>query len=229
MGTRHQASPARCRLWSLLVGAAWLLAPAALAAPASAATLSVDKACYVLASNQPPVAMTVSGAGFAPDERVSIASSKGWSAAAPATAGPTGTFMVSLPLPETTFTLPGQQTLTLTATGLAGSVAATPVMVAPRGLATAPAQAPLSHKLTWYLSGFTPGKYIYVHYLHPRPVARARLGRAKGACGVLKTRARVYPGVHPRYRKYNVQIDDARRYSKHSTPQIPATLKITLL
>ena len=225
MATGHHAGPARRRLWTLVLGAAWLLAPAALAAPASAASLSVNKACYVFAPNR-PAPMTVSGAGFGPYERVSIASSKGWSAAAPAAAGPTGDFTVALHAPEPTSALPGQQTVTLTATGLAGSLATTLVTVARLGVATVPAQAPLSHKLTWYLSGFAPGKSIYVHDLHGKPVARARLGRTKGACGVLKTRARIYPSLHPRYRKYSVQIDDAQRYSKHATPKLDTTLSI---
>jgi hypothetical protein len=228
MGTRHHAGPARRRLGSLLTGAVLLLAPAALAAPASAASLSVNKPCYVFAQNR-PIAMTVSGAGFAPGEQVSIASSKAWSAPPPVAAGATGAFTVALPLREPTFALPGQQALTLTATGLAGSVATTPVTVAPLGVSALPQHVPLSRRLTWYLSGFTPGKYIYVHYLHPKPVALAKLGRARGACGVLKTRARVYPGLHPRYREYNVQIDDARSYSKHSTPRLPATLNISVL
>ena len=225
MATGHHAGPARRRLWTLVLGAAWLLAPAALAAPASAASLSVNKACYVFTRSR-PASMTVTGAGFAPFEPVSIASSTGWSAPAAVQTGPTGAFTLVLGAPEPTFALPGQKTVTLTATGLAGTVASTSVTVAPLGVATVPAQAPLSHKLTWYLSGFAPGKYIYVHYLHPKPVARAKLGRAEGACGVLKTRARVYPSLHPRYRRYSVQIDDAQRYSKHAAPKLDTTLKI---
>lgn len=228
MRTRHHAGPTRRRLGSLLAGAACLLAPAALAAPASAATLSVDKPCYVFDKHLHP-SMTVAGAGFVPGDQVTITSSDGWIGEAGAIAGPAGAFSVSVPAPEPSFALPGQQTVTLTAQDFAasGTITATaPATVSPLGVATVPSQAPLSHKLTWYLSGFSPGKYIYVHYLHGKPVARARLGRAQGACGVLKTRARVYPNLHPRYRKYSVQIDDAQGYSTQAAPKIDTRLKI---
>jgi hypothetical protein len=230
MATRHHAGPAGRRVGSLLVSAALLLAPAALAAPAAAASLSVNKACYVFTKNR-PTTMTVTGAGFVPGDHVSM-TGDGLTGVPPVGAGPTGAFTVKLPAPEPTFELPGQQTVTLTAEDFAssGTITATaPVTVAPRDATIVPGQAPLSRKVTWYLSGFAPGKYIYVHYLHRKPVARMRLGRANGACGVLKARAPVYPSLHPRYRKYNVQIDDARHYSKHATPRLEKALKLFYL
>jgi hypothetical protein len=167
-----------------------------------------------------------------PGDQVTINSSEGWAGESGVIAGPTGAFSVSVQAPQPPFELPGQQTVTLTAEdfSVGGTITATaPATVAPLGVSTVPQQAPLSHKLTWYLSGFAPGKYIYVHYLHRKPVALAKLGRAKGACGVLTTRAHVYPNLHPRYRKYSVQIDDARHYSKHAAPKIDTTLNISVL
>jgi hypothetical protein len=228
MGIRQYAGRARGPLGSLFAGCALLLAPAALATPASAASLSVTKACYAFTKNK-LVPMTLSGAGFVPGGQVTINSSDGWIGDAGVIVGLTGSFSTSVPVPEPSFELPGQKTVTLTAEEftLGGTITATtPVTVAPLDAAVVPGQAPLSHKVTWYLSGFAPGKYIYVHYLHGTPVARMRLGRAKGACGVLKARAPLYPSLHPRYRRYPVQIDDARRYSKHATPRLERTLKL---
>jgi hypothetical protein len=78
--------------------------------------------------------------------------------------------------------------------------------------------------VTWYFSGFDGGHYIYGHYLrHGREVARARFGHAKGDCGLLRVRARFFPG-HQRYRTYGLQFDDTRLYSKRSSPRIVITL-----
>jgi hypothetical protein len=230
MGTRHHAGSARRRLGCLLAGAFLLLAPAALAAPASAASLSVNKACYVF-TKADPATMIVTGAGFVPGDKVTLTTSTGWQNVMMATAGPTGGFAVSLQAPEPKLEPPGQETVTLTAEDFESSTtlpATTSVTVARFGVSAIPVDAPVSHKVTWYLAGFRPSKDIYVHYLHGKPVARMRLGRAKGSCGVLKARARLFPGGHPRYRRYRVQIDNARRYSKHATPRINTQLSFAL-
>jgi hypothetical protein len=87
-----------------------------------------------------------------------------------------------------------------------------------------PTEAALTKKVTWYFSGFRRGKFIYAHYLHKKPAAQARFGRATGPCGLLKVKARFYPGGHPRFKTYTVQIDDSKRYSKHASPKIVTKL-----
>ncbi len=79
--------------------------------------------------------------------------------------------------------------------------------------------------MTWYFSGFDKGRYVYGHYLrHGREVARARFGRTKGNCGLLRTRAPFFPGGRQRYASYGLQFDDARHYSRHSSPRIVTSL-----
>jgi hypothetical protein len=53
-----------------------------------------------------------------------------------------------------------------------------------------------------------------------KQVARVRFGRAKGPCGVLKVRARFYPGGHPRYDNYTLVFDSSKRYSKKTRPRV---------
>ena len=89
---------------------------------------------------------------------------------------------------------------------------------------TKPARAKFTHPVTFTFSGFKPGKQIYAHFLHPKPVARERFGKAKGVCGVLKTKALLYPGGHPRFKTYKLQFDDSKAYSRHASPRIDTKL-----
>ena len=227
MGFHHHAGSARRRLAGLITG---VLLPLAVAAPASAASLAVNKPCYVFTKHH-AATMVVTGTGFVPDDTVRLTSSLGWSASKMAKAGPTGSFTATLQAPKPTLELPGQTTVTLTADDFESSqaISATaPVTLARFGVAVVPNGVPVSQKLTWYLAGFRPGKEVFVHYLHSTPVAVLRLARASGPCGVVKARARLYPGGHPRYRRYSVQIDDSRHYAKHNTPHIDTVLNFKL-
>src|SRR6202020_34649 len=89
--------------------------------------------------------------------------------------------------------LPGSKAVTLTAqdfTAAGTTITATArTQAAQLAVDTKPAQARLSKKVTWYFSGFRPGRFIYGHYLRKKPVATAKFGRAKGPCGVLKVKA----------------------------------------
>ncbi len=208
------------------VGAAVILAPTGLAAQASAAAIAVNRPCYVnVGSKAAP--MAVVGSGFVRGDTVTITSSDG-SVDATTTANAAGNIGLITGAPTPFFAVPSAKTLVLTAQDFTTSgttvTASTFVNATTLAVATKPSQAPLSHKVVWYFSGFTPGHYVYAHYLRRRPVARTRFGRAKGPCGLLKVRARFYPGGHPRYRSYGVQIDDSKRYTKHASPRIVTKL-----
>lgn len=220
----------RRRLLQLMLAAMLTLAPGALAAQASAASLSVNKRCYV--NTKKRAVMTVSGSGFVPGDAVEVSSSDG-SVVASATANASGAIGITTGAPIPFFNLPGSKTVTMTAqdfTGTGTTITATvKAHIAPLAVATKPAQARLSKKVTWYFSGFRPGKFVYGHYLRKKQVARAKFGRARGTCGVLKVKAKFYPGGHPRFKSYGLQIDDSGRYTKHASPKIDTKLGTFLI
>jgi hypothetical protein len=217
------------RLIGITAGLGTLLVSGALAAGASAATLSVNKACYVLATKTPPK-MVITGTGFTAGATVVITSDDG-SVDTQTPVDLAGNILAATSAPIPFFNAPGQKTVTLTAND--GAVQATaPATVAPLGVfhgATRkrPGLRALSEKTNWSFSGFTPGRFIYGHYtIRGRQVARTKFGRAKGPCGLLKTRAKLFPAT-PHHKSYPVQWDSAKKYSKHSKPKI--TSRVTLM
>jgi hypothetical protein len=206
----------------------------ALAGTASAATIAVNQSCYVdtVASGGTVGApMTVVGSGFTPGDMVSITSSDG-SVSTEVAADSNGRIIAQTSAPSPFFSRPEAKTQTLTATDYTATgqiTATTLVRDTELAVATAPPHAAPKRKVTWYFSGFLPGHLIFGHYLrHGRAVARARFGRAVGLCGLLRTRARFYPG-HQRYHHYGLQFDDARHYSPHSTPRIVTALNTSVI
>jgi hypothetical protein len=193
------------------------------------ATISVANRCYVNRSPRDRAPMTITGSGFAAGGEVQISSSDG-SVKGDTTASATGTIAFTTSAPDPSFTLPGQQTVTLTATQTTAAITATaPVTVAPLAVGIRPSEAVPSQKVTWYFSGFDPSKLIFGHYLRKQQVALARFGRAGGACGVLQARAPLYPGGHPQYHLYGLQLDDSQRYSKNSSPRLDKQVQFLLV
>lgn len=216
---------------ALALGAAFVIAPAAFAAQASAATITVNKPCYVTGAKR--AEMTVTGSGFIPGDTVTLTSSDD-SVGATGPVSTTGTISITTgaPVPGSLFKAAKQKTVTVTATDFASSgsiTASTPTMVAPTLVSTKPARARFTRVVTFFFSGFTPGESIYAHYLHPKQVALARFGKAQGACGILKTRARLYPGGHPRFKRYKVQFDDSKHFREHATPRLDVILRTFVL
>lgn len=214
----------------LTLGASAVVALGLLSGVASAATISVTKPCYVNPSSSKRASLTVLGSGFAPGLPVTITSSAG-SVQASATASATGTIDLVTAAPK--FTLPDQETVTLTAqqsSSLGGPLTATtPVTVAARAVGIVPSMAQPSQRVTWYFAGFIPGKLVFGHFLRDGQIALLRFGRARGACGVLKARAQLFPGGHPKKGIYDVQFDDSRRYSKHTSPRIDRKLEFSVV
>jgi hypothetical protein len=217
------------RTASLCVAAVGLICSTATAA--SAATLVVDRPCYVLVSGSAP--MMFSGSGYQPNDLVAITSPDGTvDVSVRASAG--GDISGSTDPPAPTFTVPATKTVTLTALDEtpAGAIRAQAhVLVTVRGwehgsVKAAPGYRALTEQTNWLFSGFTPGQPIYGHYLYRgRPVARARFGIAQGPCGVLKVRARLYPAA-PHHGSYRVQYDDSSSYSTASRPRIVGPISL---
>ena len=225
----------RCRSAALMVGLTFGVGAVA-AQAASAATLNVNAGCYVISKSLPT--MVVTGSGYVPGDFVDITSDVGF-VDATTTADPAGNIAVSTPAPLPPKAAVGAQSAVLTADdeSINGPItAATAVNVAylnaGHGATKArPGLGAFREKTSWSFSGFTPGKYIWGHYvIHKRQVARIRFGKATGPCGVLKTRARLFPAT-PHRRSYPIQVDNAKRYSSHSFPKVNGrlTLKEVLL
>ncbi len=222
----------RCRSAVLVVGLAVGLGAAA-AQAASAATLSVNAACYVYATKTPPT-MVVTGSGYAPGDLVEITSNVGFVAAS-ATADAAGNIAVSTTAPLPPKAAAGAQGVLLTADDESANgpiTAAVPLSVAylyvfHGGAKKRPGLGAFHEKTNWAFSGFAPGKYIWGHYIvHGRQVAKVRFGKAAGPCGVLKTKAKLYPAT-PHFRSYPIQVDNSKRYSKHAFPKVKGRLTLT--
>jgi len=196
----------------------------ALAAPASAATISVDKACYVNTATG-PAPLTVTGSGFDPGESVP-------------TADATGSLTATGSAPELTTKAAGTRLTTLTATGFdpatgATTSASTQALSANLAVSTKPLSVPVNElskrKVTFTFSGFTPGKDIYGYYLRKRVVATTRFGKATGPCGTLKHKAFLLPPGQSTTVRYGLVFESVARYSKTAFPRVTALVQFLTL
>jgi len=205
-----------------------LTASGALAAQASAATLTLDRACYVNTASG-PAQMAISGTGFTPGDSVSVS---GGTTFASATVDSAGDIATTADAPELTADGPGKLSTTLTATDeTTGQAVATATALSTNlAVATKPGSIPareIKHKkITFSFSGFTPGKEIWGFYLRKKVVAKAKFGKASGPCGTLTHKALLYPGGRPTKDQYNVAFESTSRYSKKAFPSVVGKLSI---
>ena len=228
MGTCGRGGSVRDRTRMLIVGGAVVLGFAGFGARASAATIKVNKRCYIDKGTS-RATMTVVGRGFYPGDGVLITSSDR-SVNTMATASSTGKIAIVTKAPKPAFRRPGKKRVTLTARDFTvdGSVitAQTRVTVAPLAVAAFPLNARFTQIATWFFSGFTPGTPIFGHYFHHHTqVAETQFGQATGRCGVLKVQGRLFPGGKPRFKSYRVQIDDSERYARYARPRVVRKLR----
>jgi hypothetical protein len=214
------------RLASLAVIACCAVpAAGALAAQASAATLTADKACYVNADPSVGAAMVVTGAGFTPGSSVTLS---GGTTFATATADAAGNVSIPAQAPTLSSLGPDAKATTLTATDGAGISAPVTVHSANLAVETSPRSVKnvRKDKVTFAFSGFTPGKHIYGYYVRKKVVAKVKFGKAKGPCGTLKQKALLFPGGRPSHDSYKVTFENTSTYSTKAFPRVTGTLSI---
>jgi hypothetical protein len=216
------------------LGALAVLAFAAPAATASAAELTVNAGCYVIAGKNAP-RMDFTGTGFTPGDSVLVSSGDG-TVNTSVTADVQGNIAGRADAPTPFFATPGAKKIGLTASDQAptGTITATTtVNVTELGwehgsTKRQPGLRALTEKTNWSFSGFLPGKLIYGHYLFKgKQVALAKFGRAAAPCGTLKVRARLYPAT-PHHSSFSIQYDNSRPYRTKSRPRIIGPLKLTV-
>jgi hypothetical protein len=196
----------------------------ALAAPAAAQVIAVNGVCFVNANPSVGAPITVSGSGFPPGDTVELDSTH---VSGTTTVGTAGTFTSTVKGPTLSTAFPASARFTLIARDETNrtTTASTSFLVANLAFQTQPAAAKPSNRVHFSFSGFRPGALVYGHYVHAKKVVTTRFGRATGACGLLKSKARLFPG-RPRFSKYKVQFDDSRRYHAKALPRIVSGLTI---
>jgi hypothetical protein len=208
-------------------GTTLVLAAGALAAPASAATLAANQACYVNVNPSQGAPMTIIGSGFNPGDTVDLS---GGTVFATATASATGTIVFTTPAPELATIDPASKATTLTATDETTAGLNALITVKSANLAVLPKPIDVKHvardKVTFSFSGFIPGKPIFGYYLRKKVVAKIKFGKPKGVCGLLRQKALLYPGGHPHNQTYTVVFEQTSRYSKTAIPRFSGRLSI---
>jgi hypothetical protein len=211
-------------------GTTLVVASGALAAQAAAATIAANQACYVNINPSQGAPMTIIGSAFTPGDAVDIS---GGTVFATGTVSANGTFAIITPAPILKTVDPASKSTLLTVTDETTPGVTATVTVKSANFAVLP--KPLSvrnvhkDKVTYSFSGFRPGKHIYGYWLRKKVVGKTKFGKAKGACGVLRQKALLYPGGHPTATKYTVVFEQTSRYSKRATPRFSGVLSIDTL
>ncbi|MEH3052896.1 MAG: hypothetical protein PGN13_02670 [Patulibacter minatonensis] len=203
-----------------LLSAAAVLSVAAVAAPASqAATLTLDKACYVnLGSQQQPIVAAASGLEAGKTYNVGF-SAKGKSETGYAYGPADASGVVTLPLNswyggsaydvktyDATVTLRDGQTVLATAETKTTSV----------GFQAKGKRGLRSWKVTG-LAALTGGTTYYAHYFnHGKYKGRLKLGKASGPCGVFTGKRPLTP--FKKIGRYEVKITTNKTFSKDDLP-----------
>lgn len=198
----------------------------AFAASASAQSVTVAPQCVVNPKPAVGSPMAVVGAGFTAGDSISLSAG---GAFGDATAESNGAFATTIAAPALSTIGPAAHRFTLTAKDETNGTtqASTSFWVANLAFAITPRSGEPWRHVKFTFSGFEKNKTIYGHYVHGRHVITERFGRAKGSCGQLKARARLFPGGRPKYGSYTVQMDQSRRYSKKSLPRVDSRISIS--
>jgi hypothetical protein len=204
-------------------------AAGAMAASASAAALAANKACYVNANPAQGAPMVITGSGFVAGTTVQLT---GGTTFGSAVADANGSVSIPAQAPELATIAPASRSTMLTATGdnPDGSTTTASLKVQSANLAVATKPGSVRNvrkdKVTFSFSGFAPGKHIYGYYLRKKVVAKAKYGRAKGPCGMLKEKALLFPGGRPTKDSYKVTFESSSKFNKNAFPRVTGTLNI---
>ncbi len=190
----------------------------ALPASASAATVALDKPCYI--SGRPGI---FAGFGFAPNAVISINNAD--LGPTTVTTDPTGSFAQGFTPPDgRALGKPGSRDIVFTAAEVANpaSTASATSKIAPLAFATNRGTKSPKADRSWSFSGWKVGKPIYAHFRFRGKTKRNfRMGVATGPCGEFKRRA---PGIAVRGRVsaglWTIQVDQRRTYSRSTMPAL---------
>jgi hypothetical protein len=207
----------RAALVPTLIALALTVPAAAQAAP----SLTADRSCY-----GPGEPIQLTGAGFTPSGPVAL--SVDGQQLGTGDADPAGGFVFRDEAPVLaakqrtySFTATDQTNLALTASA--------PVLVTALDVDISPKRGVPGRKWRIQARGFTRGKTLWAHLKRGKKKRNVKLGRLKGACGVLNVKKRLFASDAPTG-VYDVRIDTKRKYSTTARPQVffPVTIFRTI-
>jgi hypothetical protein len=226
-------APSRIRLilCPALAAAALITATAPAAAAADqlpAGTVAISRACYVNTAKA-LAQITVTGSGWQAGSTIELTDKLG-RISATTTAGPTGTFSYAVSAPVVD-PYKGQQISDAIVASYEGSpglpqdtgagASSTPFLTTNFSVLQSGNKKNFRQKTIFELSGFTPNRTVYAHYLTRagRLLKTVSFGKPTGACGLRRVVTYEYPGGHPQKGSYTVQFDNATGYRKLTQPQ----------
>jgi len=222
------ASPAMRRSASIL--ALLVLASAASASRAGAATLALDRGCYLAKQPGLPNGQTIGvrGEGFAPDTQVAF--TLGDTAIGSLTSTPSGAVAGQFQAPALAGGAQFRATPALTASD-GTSQTAVPVELRRLAADFLPSSGnPRTLRVRFYVYGFGPllearrlstSQPVFEHVFDPRGRRRATIaaGRTTGPCGDLRTtRRRILPFRTVANGRWRFVFTTSRRYSRRAAP-----------
>jgi hypothetical protein len=190
----------------------------AAAAPAQAATLVGDQACY-----QEGEPVKVVGTGFTPNGRVDF--SRDNLAASSLIADATGRVQGQIGAPSISPRRERRFSLVATDASNPANVGSITPLATVFDVTVAPLGGNPARRRRITVRGFTEGKTLYVHIRRRGRGRNVRLGRLKRPCGTKRVRKRLFRRG-AKTGTYRVQFDTRRRYSSKAFPK--ATYRVTI-
>ncbi|HVS98887.1 MAG TPA: hypothetical protein VHE08_00065 [Solirubrobacterales bacterium] len=214
----------------LVLSALCLAALSAAPAASAAGTVATGRACYA-AEGSEGVDIGVTGSGFNPGELVfaQVPAPNGLAGYAETTVAPDGSLAVTVEHIFPNGIEPVAETMQMQIKGvLSGQILAeVPFQITNLAVATKPPTAPYTRVVKYMFAGFRPGKPIFGHYFrHGRLALTHKFGKAKGPCGILHVKAKLFPGHSPRSARYKVQFDDSKKVDPKAHPKIVTSLGV---
>jgi hypothetical protein len=187
-----------------------------LAVPASAATVTDLKPCYVSAGEADDARETIEikGVDFAQESTVDVLFDGVLMGNAPT--GSTGEFTISFPAP---FLVKGERPLVVTVRDAAQQVDKI-TRITNLAMRVSPRRATPGQRVRFRGRGFTEPAPIFAHYLFGgREQKTVRLARRPtGPCGTFSVKRRLIPIDNARNGRWVMQVDQKRAYSPEPDP-----------
>lgn len=197
----------------------------AMPAAAGAATITLDRSCYV-----EQTAMTVTGSGFPAGANVTLSGGGIFETVVADAAGGFAT-VVAAPINPTLGAKESdidEQELQAQFFTDSAQTASASYRLTNFAYSVSDATGNPRKKRTFYLAGFPTDSTVYAHYrIGGKTRGVVRFGKAQGPCGLITAKQALLPRSIPlRYGTWKIQWDNKRSYDAKALPRLTTNLSI---